>query len=281
LKVVPPPMAAALADRHRLVHDLLTGAHSLRATAISSPRVVAVDSDLGIVELGAMVGTPLHDTLLSGDAPSRRAALRAAAGVLVDLASIEIADTALHGMEAGDGGTPAQWMTIAGSIHSGLLSLHAPVVSLLGAAARRLSDVRHSGVSLVHGDLHDKNLLLSDGHAAVIDLDAAGGGDPAVDQGNLVAHVALRALQRGDGHDVGRAEATYLLDAIGRLADTSADDDHLSAVRLHAARALHRLSVIYRCRHRWAHLSSSLLDESWHWAVGLAATLQLDHAPTA
>ena len=58
-------------------------------------------------------------------------------------------------------------------------------------------------------------VFLADDHAAIIDLDSAGVGDPLVDQGNLIAHVELRGVcpnARALAYDRARAaQATRIL----------------------------------------------------------------------
>lgn len=133
------------------------------------------------------------------------------------------------------------------------------------AVAESLGDPPPSGLrSLVHGDLHDRNVLLDGARGGIIDLDGVGVGDPAIDVGNLAAHVVLRALQRGDEVADGRAEALAV--AAGHPAGESAAP--------WVARTLFRLAVLYRFRIRWAHLTPILLRESVRWsdADGLGPT---------
>jgi aminoglycoside phosphotransferase (APT) family kinase protein len=95
---------------------------------------------------------------------------------------------------------------------------------------------------LVHGDLHDGNLLLPPtGRVGFIDLDLLHHGDPARDPGNLAAHVVLRTaearLHAALGHE--RADAfvnAYL--AAGGVASSA-------AVRAATARAAFRLACLY------------------------------------
>jgi aminoglycoside phosphotransferase (APT) family kinase protein len=273
LKVTPPNRAAQLADRHRLVHDRLRDIDDIR-----SPSVISFDADLGILELEGMTGTPLVDTLASDSAAARHHAIARTASVLAALSGLDLAagdvDTLPHLPIAGDGGSTSQWAAVAGGLYPSLAALHRPAVEQIDTLFSRYQQQAVPGrVTFSHGDFHDKNLFLADDHAAIIDLDAAGVGDPLVDQGNLIAHVELRGLQRGESTDNARADAAFLLDVLGQVASHAyaSVDDYLAAVRLHTARTLHRLSVVYRCRARWAHLAPELLNESWHWASVAAA----------
>ncbi|MGB1655687.1 MAG: hypothetical protein ACPHJY_14965, partial [Acidimicrobiales bacterium] len=93
----------------------------------------------------------------------------------------------------------------------------------------------------------------------IIDLDSLGVGDPALDVGNLAAHVLLRALQRGNPIEIGRREASVVLFAhpSGELGG-----------QIWGARTLFRLSILYRFRMRWAYLVPTLLRESARWGDG-------------
>jgi aminoglycoside phosphotransferase (APT) family kinase protein len=137
--------------------------------------------------------------------------------------------------------------------------VHPGLVGPYRAVAARLPDVSTAGpVTFVHGDLHDRNVLLGDHGGGIIDLDGVGVGDPAIDVGNLAAHVLLRALQRGDSIAVGRAEAAIVL----------AEHPHGGPrARSWGAHTLFRLSVLYRFRMRWAHLAPGFLAEASAWAT--------------
>ena len=47
----------------------------------------------------------------------------------------------------------------------------------------------------IHGDLHEGQLVVDDGHiTGVLDIDDAGPGDPVDDRANLIAHLRYRAV---------------------------------------------------------------------------------------
>lgn len=245
LKVLPPKRARALVDRLTTVAPLLPP--NLRA-----PGVLSVDAVLGIVEIESMAGTSFHDLLVGNDRDARAAAIELAAQLVAAFGAVDVTRVALP--EAGDGGDSRAWAATIAGIHPTLAVVHAPVVDRLEYLRDRYLIERPLG--LVHGDLHDRNLLLGDRSGAIIDLDSVGLGDPAIDLGNLAAHLVLRAMQRGDTPTGGRGEAEALLDVAGATA----------AHRVHVARTLHRLSCVYRLRARWAYLSNDLLAASAEWA---------------
>jgi len=68
----------------------------------------------------------------------------------------------------------------------------APLVERVVAALRALPAARPI---YSHRDFHDKQVLLDRERGALIDLDLAAAAHPALDVGNLLAHVRLRALK--------------------------------------------------------------------------------------
>ena len=119
---------------------------------------------------------------------------------------------------------------------------------------------------LVHGDLHDRNLLLTTGGIALLNMDSLGIGDPVEDVGNLVSHFVLRALQAGRPAETCRVQARTFIEHYARLMDPPPFEG-LGAV---SARTLFRLACIYRFRRKWHHLCPALLNESLSWARGEA-----------
>lgn len=121
-----------------------------------------------------------------------------------------------------------------------------------------------SGDRLVHGDLHDRNILLAGPRVTLLDLDLAHPGDPAEDVGNLMAHLVLRSLQAGRGLPPGRADAERFLGAYVRSTGSPAD----GAVIGSGARTLLRLACLYRFRRPWRHHTRTLAGEGIRWATG-------------
>ena len=102
---------------------------------------------------------------------------------------------------------------------------------------------------LCHRDFHDKQVLLEEGAGMLIDLDLAAAGPPALDVGNILAHLRLRALK---GAPLPwRAIAGRLVEARRGLVANS----------LHrwTAAALMRLALIYARRKRGPTLIDDLL----------------------
>ncbi len=111
--------------------------------------------------------------------------------------------------------------------------------------------------ALVHGDLHDGNILLAPtGRIGLSDLDLLQHGDPARDPGNLAAHIVLRAAEGGLPSAVGIARAKTFLTAYaaaGAVSTTGSDSRDAapasaSAVGIAAAHAAFRLACLYSFR---------------------------------
>lgn len=132
------------------------------AAGLPSPAVLGVDSTLGLVMLSEVAGIPLADALERG-AP------------LPDPTAI--------------------WALIEqlGAVDLGRVSPARP----LGAPHDPQCP---PSLMTIHGDLHDRQLLVDDRGAitGIVDLDDAGTGDLLDDLARLIAHIALRADIAGE-----------------------------------------------------------------------------------
>jgi len=126
---------------------------------------------------------------------------------------------------------------------------------LAGRVIRALREEPIVEPTFCHRDLHDKQILLEDGGGgSLIDLDLAAAGPPALDPGNILAHLRLRALKgaRLPWCEIARRTADRVTEARG-ISD--------SLPRWTAA-TLMRLSLIYCRRRRSADLLERLLDST-------------------
>ena len=181
LKVLAGRRAEELAEMHR----------QLVAT-VPVPKVIGVAAGQGIIALEALAGATLREALLAG-------ASLPDPGALVEL-SQRFAASGLTGRR-----DPVAFADPAR--HLDFLTAVVP------AAAPDLRRIAAEVVTLdsplvpVHGDLHDGQLLLTDGVVTgVLDVDGSGPGHLASDAGNLVAHLEVI------GHvwpEVARAAGAY------------------------------------------------------------------------
>ncbi len=72
--------------------------------------------------------------------------------------------------------------------------------ALLDEIGRRLPGVRLGEPTLIHGDFKPSQILVHEGRAALVDLDRACPGEPAIDLGNLLAVLTKQAVMRGQEH---------------------------------------------------------------------------------
>lgn len=132
---------------------------------------------------------------------------------------------------------------------------HAAHDALVSSALELLTEIRAdaiNGVSsrLLHRDLHLGQLLSADAWLGVLDLDTAALGDPALDVGNLVAHVDLEVVAGRCSAPVAEAFTAGLLE---RLA---LDERAVTAYRI-SARA--RLVAVHAFRPEAARVVPALL----------------------
>jgi len=93
---------------------------------------------------------------------------------------------------------------------------------------------------------------------ALIDLDAAGAGDPAIDVGTLAAHLVLRGLQAGGDPGPGRRMVLSLVRAYVEAGGPAEEP----AIGGACARGLFRLACVYVVRPRWRGACPALLEEA-------------------
>lgn len=142
-----------------------------------------------------------------------------------------------------------EWVAFVAGQFSDMVQPYEAVLATLPPAP---TDAEH----LVHGDVHDGNVVIDGDGIGLLDLDSLHPGHPAEDVGNLAAHLILRSLQRGTGWGQGRGDAERLiscyLEAGGRL--------ERAEVLCCCARVLFRLACAYRFRRRWQWVTPHLLE---------------------
>jgi streptomycin 6-kinase len=112
----------------------------------------------------------------------------------------------------------------------------------------------------IHNDFHARQVLLEADAVAILDLDEAGWGDPAVDVGNFIAHLELDVL-RGEMH---RGRVELMSNALIESYCTETGRLLPSVTILHvAARLFRRLPIHFRYHvPNWPELTELMLKRS-------------------
>lgn len=138
----------------------------------------------------------------------------------------------------------------------GMLTKGAVLRADLDTIAAHLTDLPQppslAQPSLVHGDLHDKQLFVDDHGTSLIDLEGLALGDGRFDLANLAEHIRLRDLQQ-HGCDQGLADA--VLARCGMHPEAPATRAFRAVVRA-------RLCGVYALRPRWNELVTRLRSET-------------------
>ncbi len=246
VKIVRPKRAPALIERLRLV-DLVWRPERPRGGP-ALPALIECHPDDGVIVLSAVPGESFHDRLMecrANDAiPQVGLSLaRMHAGALPD----DVTIPEPHPPSA------AQWVSIVERFEPRSFESWLEAFRNLPVLERRAQNR-----VLIHGDLHDRNILVAPDAIGLIDTDMAFLGEAEEDLGNLCAHLVLRALQRGDDASAGYAAADRLLAAYAE-AGGNHDSDRVRSFRKDT---FFRLASIYLFRRQWRHLSESLLREA-------------------
>ena len=116
-------------------------------------------------------------------------------------------------------------------------------------------------LTLVHRDLHDKQILVTDeDDAGLLDLDTLAVGDPAIDVANLLVHLELRMMQAHCRSEVAGVAGDAFLEAY------RPDRDLRRRIDAYAGATRLRLACVYAFRPCWRHLAARLLPASRRFA---------------
>ena len=240
IKAVRPNRAAAVAGAARAATRIAAGAFLV-------PAVLAVDISAGTVTCASMRGRRLAELLPT----------RAGADAIEALGS---ALRALHaaapppGVDLHDAAREARLVTdAAAALGPYAPGLNERATRAAEAAARRLARLRPVALGPLHRDLHDKQVLVAAGRIGLLDFDTLALGDPALDLGNLVAHLELRALQGHGSHADAERLAASLLE--GYRAGRSIRE----RIAAYAQATRVRLACVYAFRPQWPDVPDALL----------------------
>lgn len=183
--------------RPRRTADLVRRMEQAAAVpGLDVPQVVAVDEGSGTIRMSTLPGRTLHDLLAEG-VPD--AAEQIGAAVRTLHSAPEVDGVSGHDLAAEVAAT--QVLIDLARTHHALGARDVELVTR-DVAHAATTVVRAGPVerrSLLHRDLHDKQLLVDgDGggmRVGMLDVDTLGVGDPGLDLGNLLAHLDLRVQQ--------------------------------------------------------------------------------------
>ncbi len=205
-------------DRHVALWAAVQGHQDL-----SIPRPIEFDPNLGMALFAALPGTP---PVFSG-----RPGFMACQSVTRALSVLQSREVSAPAHSAADEMTIlAIW---AGRLAQVFPDLAARVQPILDRLGDQLTGLAPAKSVLCHRDLHEGQILLDRERTGLLDFDTLRKGDPALDLGNLQAHLILATLRDGQPRD---AFATSLENAA-----------HVPLPRLSLWRraALLRLAMIY------------------------------------
>jgi len=235
IKVVRPQRTERLVDTHRLLAE--------SCPSVSFPQVLHSDQS-GWMELTPVPGRSLHQ-LLRSQHPSPT--------VLDALDEIGSALAAFHSTTPPSALAPRN--IDAAALWIGTICRAEPNAEPeLIRIAEFLPPLPPAPCTMVHGDLHDKNIFASTSGVAMIDLDGVGLGSAEDDVANLSVHIQLRSLQAGHQNDVGAEHVERMYRSYQSL--RSLVQERLDAVERHT---WFRLACLYRFRRTSRHLVPELL----------------------
>lgn len=249
-KRVPADKAGATASRLAALTAVL---QSLPGSAPKAPKLVSADAEHGRFRFAPVMGRSLHDAVRQDTDQG-----------LTSLPSLAKALTILHQSPVPEGFAPeapspfsvAEWLEI--------LKAHAPKLApaFVEASAGLPVLTEPATRCLVHGDLHDKNIVLSEPTPTFLDWDLAHLGSAADEVANLGAHLVLRALQNGKKP----ADARGLANRWFGLVKDAGHPAARPQIRGPLAHHFFRLAALYCFRRKWRGLVSLLLAESRRWS---------------
>lgn len=183
-----------------------------------------VEPIVRIAELEMVIWRRAGGSLLAQAFPrvAYRDGLRLAAAALRQVHDAEVPNIG-HGKATGQR-TLSDELRVAGTYLNRVSTLLGTQPSELAACFAKLEhcvmDFDKFEAKNLHGDFHDNQILLAESKAVLLDLDQCGRGDPAIDVGNLLAHIDFRiAFEEAD--DDPKPYAAAFLDGYGEVGDGS------------------------------------------------------------
>lgn len=206
-------------DRHLALWEALPSGGGL-----SIPRPIGFVDDIGLALFDALPGTAPSFQGLEG--------FRSTTAVMKAITAIQALSlpAPIH--------SPEDELALLGDWFDRIEAVFPDLAAMMQGPLARLRDqmsaLSQRGGVLCHRDLHEGQILMHDGQAGLLDFDTLRSGDPALDAGNLQAHLILAELRDGRSR---RAFVTSVDNALPSLP--------LSRLSLWRRAALLRLAMIY------------------------------------
>jgi len=242
--------------RPRRLARTVTGAR-LTVAGVATPAVQAVDERAGRVTFAELPGRMLYDLL--GDPTTTDADLATVSSAVGGAVRHLHTSTVVAALPSHDAAAELdmarRWIHLAAE-HQLLGQRAADLHRFLDQAADRLAAARPAP-TLLHRDLHDKQLLLDGTDVGLLDFDLAALGDPALDVANLLTHLQLRSHQGRCSGDRARTCATAVLQGYGHV-----PGDWQRRLEAYRTTARVRLVCVYAFRPAHATAAATLLEPS-------------------
>ncbi|MFT7620578.1 MAG: aminoglycoside phosphotransferase (APT) family kinase protein, partial [Planctomycetota bacterium] len=218
------------------------------------PRLVHVDQVSGFFDLEEIRGESLHVQLMRNEYSQL-----SAAGVAV---------AAFHGIS-----TKQVLPTCKPEDLAGWLERTSAFFPQYADDLRKIHDGLPEGaqshLGVLHGDLHDKNIIVNEGHATIIDVDGVAIGPRARDVGNMMAHLQLRGFQLGLDDEVIRDCHADFVRGYQEVRRPLNFDE----VEGETERATFRLICVYLFRRQWQEVARRLMRRALAVLVFLTALI--------
>lgn len=241
IKVMRQASLQPAADRHRAIQSAVAGSR------VRVPELVSVERRLGAIVVGHLDGVAM---LEAADPVAAAGSVRRTMLEWWRLATP--LDLPVHDAQA-ERAVLASWAMAAARHQVIPVELRPAFAAATASADAALATLGPRRAVLSHRDLHDAQILVDGRQVGMLDLDTAARADPALDLGNLLAHVDLAAR-------AGRLDSATS-DAVGDvLAGALAGPGDRRAVSVYRAASRARLVAVHAFRPATAAAAFRLLD---------------------
>lgn len=219
--------------------------------AWKSPALIAWDADQRVLTMGHASGVSLHELWRQGRADAAQGAMlrQILEGVRSNAVPADFpTHTAIDEMDVIARQRAEYERAIASPSHR--------LIELSNAVLADLERLPEQPLVLSHRDFHDKQVLLTTGRPFLIDFDLAAAAPAGLDEGNMLGHLELRALQN--------AALDRPLPWGGIAARFLEDGGPRDDLSVWTASTLVRLAFLYARRHHPLGLIERLTESAEH-----------------